>query len=401
MTSKYINEKEKHKVLTVVRHPYGGIKTYLKYTYGHLDKTKYHFTILTPQIGIDPIKEALNGLNFEIIEVKGDAYKLSVNNFTFLFSFGWKLLITLIKNNFALIHSQGSSCGTIASLVNLIFRKAHIITFHETFDDSHLNIKLKKIISFLFAQADLLNTVSNDAKNNLLEYFPALTKHLDKIIVIKNCIDTEYFSENIEHIKPLSDIEGINEDTFVIGFLGRYMPEKGFPVLINAIGLINTDHNCRNKVKVLALGWGAYIREYQALIKKKGLNDYFVFIDFQSDIRWVIRQFDLLVIPSLREACPLVPMEGLVSGTPIVASDCIGLREVLKDTPATLVKPGDPSELAAEIIKKMNDPKKNEALKFIPEAKKRFDANMSAEKLELCFDKTIARNTRRLFYADL
>ncbi len=99
------------------------------------------------------------------------------------------------------------------------------------------------------------------------------------------------------------------------------------------------------------MGWGAFIREYQAYIREKGLTEYFVFIEFQSDVRWILRQINLLAIPSFREAFGLVAVEGLVSGTPIIASNCIGLREVLKDTPARTFETGNSNALASDIRK--------------------------------------------------
>jgi glycosyltransferase involved in cell wall biosynthesis len=94
----------------------------------------------------------------------------------------------------------------------------------------------------------------------------------------------------------------------------------------------------------------------------------------------------LLAIPSLREAFGLVAVEGLVSGTPIVASDCIGLREVLKDTPARMFETGNSNDLANAILKIMKISPKTDSLNFIPTAKERFDIKGSVRKLELLFE---------------
>lgn len=372
------------RILTVIRYPIGGIRTYLKYMYGNLDKRKYSFIILTvANAETKIIKEDLRDFSMEIIEVKGKI---------FLLSFGYKIIETLFKKKIDIIHSQGSSSGTIASFMNILFRIPHIITFHETFHENILKglfktIK-KKIVSFLLSRADYLNTVSNDAKDNLMGYFPLFNKNPEKIVVIRNGIDTAYFSEEIKNQRSIYGLEGIDKDSFVIGFLGRFMPEKGFPVLINAIDIIDKIQRTNVKIKVVALGWGAYIREYQAYIKEKGLNDYFIFIEFQPDVRWVLRQINLLVIPSLREACPIVPMEGLVSGTPIVASDCIGLREVLKDTPARLVTAGDSNMLVEKLLEIVGnyDQIKQEFNEFVSKASTRFDVKESAFRIERLFE---------------
>jgi glycosyltransferase involved in cell wall biosynthesis len=252
----------------------------------------------------------------------------------------------------------------------------------------------KRIVSFLLSQTTCLNVVSNDAKDNLLDYFPALRKHSDKILVIQNGIDTMYFAEKVNDKKSIYDIVGIDKDTFVIGYFGRFMPEKGFPILIDAIDLVCKAKRTDKRIKVLALGWGAYIREYKLSIHEKKLDEYFIFIEFQKDVRWVLKQISLLVIPSLREACPLLPMESLVSGTPIVASNCVGLREVLQDTPATMVESENSHELANAILDKINNYDKKSALDFIEKAKKRFDAKIAAEKLERLFQQVCRSITK-------
>ena len=374
------------RVLTVIRHPTGGVRTYLRYTYNRLEPGKYHFTVLSLKAEeVEQIKVDLKGLSPEFAEVE---------------SFGWPLarrvLKSLWKRDVDIIHSQGYSCGVFVSFLNLPFGIPHIVTLHGTFDQTAFQERCaglkRRIIAFLLSRADLINLVSEDAKNNLLEYFPSLGRSLSKIAVIENGIDVAWFREKVEPEKKVTDIEGIDEGSVVIGYLGRYMPEKGFPVLIDAIEAIaNSEEPLKSKVKVLALGWGSYIREYQVLIKEKGLSNYFVFIEFQADVRWILRQIDMLVIPSLREAFGLVAVEGLVCGTPIIASDCVGLREVLKGTPARMVQAGSPKEFADAIIDSVKEPRKQEAIAFVPAAIERFDVSLTAHKLQALFE-SLARH---------
>jgi len=377
--------KKRIKILTVIRHPTGGERTYLKYTYNRLDKTKYHFTVLTINAEeINQLKQDLKGLSTEFIEVA-----------KFDFSFLSKLFKLLSSRDVDLIHSQGFACGVLSSFSNLFFGVSHIITLHGTFDDKTFSDRFiflkKRIILFLLSRADFINVVSEDAKANLVEYFPGIRKYPSKIVVIENGIDVEFFNEELKDQKRISEIQGIDKETIIIGYLGRYMPEKGFPVLIDAIEILSQSPEPIKNLKVLALGWGAFIREYQALIREKALERYFVFIEFQPDVRCILRQIHVLAIPSLREAFGLVAIEALVSGAPIIASDCVGLREVLRDTPARLVRAGDARELANAIMDKRTTPGKEESMSFIPEAVKRFDVRVTAAKLDSLFEKAIYR----------
>ncbi len=368
-----------------IRYPIGGIRTYLKYTYGNFKSDKYDLTALIPNEysshkDVEALKYDFKKVKLELVSVKGPIP---------LFSMALYLLRYLCRGKYDLIHSQGTTCGIIAAMVNQLFRIPHLITFHETFEDKMFEsrfgfLKRKLILGFL-RKADVLNVVSEDAKANLLGTFPKLMNSLDRVLVIQNAVDIDYFRQEVEDGKSLLGIDGINPDSFVIGYLGRFMPEKGFGFLIDAIEILRKNQNEKTKkIRVLSLGWGAFIREYQSIIRNKGLTEYFVFIEFQPDVRWVLRQINLLVLPSLREASPLVPMEGLVSGTPIVAFNSIGLREVLKDTPARMVSVGNTQALASEIINTLDTYSvfKKQFLDFMPQAAKRFDAKRSASKLE-------------------
>ncbi len=56
---------------------------------------------------------------------------------------------------------------------------------------------------------------------------------------------------------------------FYIGYFGRYMPEKGFPHLIETVDILVNQRNIRN-IRILSVGgFGEFIREYQKEIKKR------------------------------------------------------------------------------------------------------------------------------------
>jgi glycosyltransferase involved in cell wall biosynthesis len=86
--------------------------------------------------------------------------------------------------------------------------------------------------------------------------------------------------------------------------------------------------------------------------KRLGLDEAVHLVGFQSNPYPYFKHADLLVLPSRFEGLPLVVLEGLAVGTPVVASDCPGaLREVLGDCPrARLVRPSDPKALAEGIV---------------------------------------------------
>jgi glycosyltransferase involved in cell wall biosynthesis len=181
---------------------------------------------------------------------------------------------------------------------------------------------------------------------------------------------------------------GIAEGTVLFGFLGRFMPQKGFEYLVDAVDSIRRDREYGNKVKILAVNDGAYVREYKALIDSKKLTSYFLFHGFVPDVRRILSGIDALVMPSLWEACPLQPMEAFLARCPVIASDCIGLREVTRNTPALTVRMKDAKSLAAAMKSFMDNQTaiREHTARYLLEAMERYDSRRTAGQLDTIFD---------------
>jgi glycosyltransferase involved in cell wall biosynthesis len=96
----------------------------------------------------------------------------------------------------------------------------------------------------------------------------------------------------------------------------------------------------------------------------------------------LLKGLDVVAIPSVSEAGPLLPMEAMVAGVPIIGTDCIGLREVLRDTPSRMVRAANSVELANAIEAEMRNPSTAEARAFAPQARSRFDVRQQAGRME-------------------
>ncbi len=381
-------------ITTTIRYPVGGIRTYLKYTYGRLDRKKYSFTLIGPtRDWMERIRADLDEHEVDVVcSAKED------NNLSFYSAIAG----SFFRKRPDVIHSQGYTAGMYSTFAKIPYSLPHVITLHRIFGHDQFsgafwgkNARIKKyLIEFLLKQADVVQSVSNDAQENLLEYFPGLRKKPDKLKVILNGINIHKFDN-----PTYSEIETFTKDPglFYLGYLGRYMPEKGFPHLIEAVDVLVNEMNVRN-IRIISVGgFGQFIREYRKEINRRGIEGFFQFLGFFDSVAPVLKKIDVLVIPSLSEACPLVPMEGLVCGTPIIAYSCPGLREVLKHTPARMVETTDRIGLANQVIKIMGNYKiiRREFDEFIPEARVRFDSIHTAQQIEELFERLIHPRAQR------
>ena len=175
-------------------------------------------------------------------------------------------------------------------------------------------------------------------------------------------------------------------DSCFIGFFGRFMAQKGFRYLVDAIQLIVENKMTERPPLVLTFDWGGYVREEYERIERMGLGDYFCMQQYTKDMPGMIKAMDIVAMPSLWESSGLLGMEALVSGVPIIGASCIGLREVLSDSPAVLVPPRDAEALAIAIADEINKPRKEEFEKFSSIAKERFSLNRPSSELKKLYD---------------
>jgi len=93
------------------------------------------------------------------------------------------------------------------------------------------------------------------------------------------------------------------------------------------------------------------------------LSDRVHLLGLRSDVPDVLAAADIFVLPSLSEGLPLVLLEAMFSGLPIVASDVGDVRLALADGQSgVLVKPGDPVALARALEHLLRNPAVTSAL---------------------------------------
>lgn len=360
------------KVLLIVRWPVGGIRTYLNYMFSNWESPEVELHILTPDIPeVEVLKKQMNSINCVWYKTRSPDPRLK--------EFISRVNGVLRECRFDLIHAHGFTSGLTIGWRLPFLRCPSIFTSHDVLCEKQFSgVKgaLKKIIvSALLNRFSVIHSVSNDAKKNLLNNIPSISEK--KCCVISNGIDVDRFSN--APTLPLKDMLGISSDIVLLGFFGRFMSQKGFRYLVEAMEKLESKFP--GKYKVVCFGSGGFIREEKAALLKRKLEDLFLFYDFVPDTAPYIKGCDLVVMPSLWEASGLVAMEVLVAGTPLVASDCIGLSEVCYDSPAVLVEPANGVALERGIIETCS---KGRApfLAFVNTAKARYSINNTRAKLQ-------------------
>ena len=313
------------KIMLVIRWPVGGIKTYLQYLYKFPILSHHEYIIVAPDLELNKYVESV----FANSKFSFFATEDSSSN---LYSITRKIITTERPD---LVHSHGTTAGIIVSSALLFSSTPHLLTTHDVFFNSQFQgysgwIK-KRFIKFMLNKADVINPCGFDAADNFINFFPSIPKN--KVKAIRNGIDIDKFK--IETIRNLRNETKIDNNVVLLGFFGRFMSQKGFDLLVGALKEL-TDGNNPVALHVACFGWGGFIREEQEKIRNEGLENIFTFFDQTDDMPAALRGVDVAIMPSRWEACPLLPMEALVVGTPVIASDCVGMNEVCQGSPAQL-----------------------------------------------------------------
>jgi glycosyltransferase involved in cell wall biosynthesis len=155
-----------------------------------------------------------------------------------------------------------------------------------------------------------------------------------------------------------TSINGLANDGAVrIGFLGRFVREKGVDVLLDAVPLVI--EKLPNAKFLLAgesieVAGGTIYREIKPKLDLVGSNVEVLGRLENSELQAFYNSLDLFVLPGVNsyEAFGMVQVEAMRAGVQVVATDMRGVRIPVQLTGnGELVPPGDPVALAASIIR--------------------------------------------------
>lgn len=146
----------------------------------------------------------------------------------------------------------------------------------------------------------------------------------------------------------------------IVLYVGRVEAEKGSLDLIVAAKSVIELYP---KTQFWFVGKGRAEPEILSFIEQHKLDDQIKLLGYQDDIGPFLAASDLFVYPTHHDASPLAPVEALLAGLPVIASDVGGVPELINASCGMLVKPGSPDELAKAISTFLSDKTLRDRLK--------------------------------------
>ena len=191
---------------------------------------------------------------------------------------------------------------------------------------------------------------------NWIVFYPVekwLAKYTDTLITInkedydlakkkfsKRCKDIEYvpgvgidenkfdFEMTEEEKQKLRESLGIKNDDFVMIYPARLDKNKNQGLLIDAVKKLSREFP---NIQLLLPGNDELNGYYQNMAKERDVESKIHFLGYRKDIQRLIKISNLAVSSSLREGLPVNIMEAMCAGLPIVATDCRGNRDFIKN----------------------------------------------------------------------
>jgi glycosyltransferase involved in cell wall biosynthesis len=191
--------------------------------------------------------------------------------------------------------------------------------------------------------------VSDHTTRNLMTYEKISSK---KLITIPNGIDGSKYNVTINKSEKRKQL-GIRETGPVIGLGVRLSEQKGITYLIHAMPSIIERFP---DISLIIAGKGELEDQLKNEAKELGVNRNVFFVGPRLDMPELLNLFDIYVLPSLWEGLPMVILEAMAAGCPVLATDVGGNSTAIQNGyNGSLVMAKDPSVLTEEIIKLLSD----------------------------------------------
>ena len=336
---------------------FGGGERAIAHVINGLSKERYKVFVAC----LTDSKEGTSGAFIREIEGNAQIIPLDMRNLFNLSNIS-KLSKIIKQNKIDLIHSQGARADFYVRMASRFAGKAALVSTVATPVEEYDINPFKKII---YLMIDRFGERFTDRFIAVAGHIEKKLTHLrgideSKVVKINNGVDTEKYVPDIKIRNLMRDKLSVGSEVVLIGAVGRLTWEKGLSQFINAAKKIENDLNLsKADIKYLIAGTGDLRGNLEGEVDSLGLKEKFIFTGFIDDADSILNAMDVLVLPSLREGFPMVLLEAMSVGKPIIASKIDGVNESIIDGKnGILVEPGDSSALSEAIMGLLRDKEK-------------------------------------------
>lgn len=282
----------------------GGLETMLMNYYRHIDRELVQFDFLTHRdfrADYDDEIESLGGKIYRLPRLVpwSPSYRKALDKFF------------AEHTEYRIVHIHQDCLSSVilkaAKRHGVPVRIAHS---HNSSQDKNLKYLIKLYYRRQIPQyATHLFACSQDAGNWMFRGAP--------FQIMNNAIDAILYQYNPELANQIRKELGIPTDSFVMGHVGRFAPQKNHVFLLDVFAAVQKRHE--NAV-LLLVGDGSLRPEIEKKVSALGLSGKVIFTGVRSDVPDLMQTMDVFVFPSLYEGLGIVAVEAQAAGLPCFLS---------------------------------------------------------------------------------
>ena len=251
--------------------------------------------------------------------------------------------LILREGPFDVIHGHSAKGGALARIVGRLCGIPTVYTPHSFISSSPEISRMEKAI-----YSNIERLLGHLATSGLIavseaEKDFALRLRLvpeSKVVTIHNGVEEEDLEERPE------DAARLSRKSLTFGTTLRFCPQKAPGLLVEAFELL-TRMLPQLPTRLVIAGDGELFDEVKKQALQGEAGDKITFLGWQADVRTILHQLDVFVLPSLYEGFSYSLLEAMAAGLPIVSTEVFGSKETVSRIPGNiLVTPGDPRKLA-------------------------------------------------------
>jgi glycosyltransferase involved in cell wall biosynthesis len=258
-----------------------------------------------------------------------------------------------------ILHTHTAKAGAVGRAAALLAGDARPPVVVHTFHGHVLRGYFDPIRTQLFRETERalarhttrLIAVGPQVRDDLVELGVAPAEQFS---VIRLGIDLESRVLTQDRRAEFRRLFGIPDERFVVGWIGRMTAIKRVPDILTSFKLL-LDRGVDATLCLVGDGPDREPAELQA--KELGIARHVISLGYQRDVSPYYALFDAFVLPSANEGTPVVAIEALAAGRPVVATRVGGIPDVVTEgEDGFLVDVGDVNGIADALERLARDP---------------------------------------------
>ena len=326
-----------------------------------------------------PREYVVDGISVECYESMNTGFRLGIP-YTIPTVASFPVFTRNIKDS-EIVHAHGHPYLTslIAGKLAKYYEKPFVLTQHNTFIDyNNIFNQVEKVNDLTVGKETLRQAVKIVVVSNATKgYVLSLGAKHSRVEVLHNGVDLDRFRPLFRVREEMRKKLGISKDVKVVLTVRRLVYKNGVDTLIDAAKFAVRK---KQNIIFIVVGKGPDMASVQKQIEHMGLEKNIKLTGFvaDKDLHLYYNVADLFVLPSKSgEGLPLVALEAMACGLPVVATNVGGIGEIMMKNFGKLVPANNPEALAEAIVEFTGVNIGSEELRSVVEEKFSWESNVA------------------------